>query len=62
MLSFFQKRDEEENGAGMVGGTRESVGIMVSRRTVISKGEVTAVSLFPLVATAVPEDEVGKVM
>ena len=46
---------------GLVGGTRESVGMVASRRAVTPKGEVTAVP-FLLVVVAVPEDEVEEVI
>ena len=61
LLSFVQKGAKKDNGAGLVGGSRESVGVVASRRAVTPKGEVAAVS-FLFVVAAVPEDEVAEVM
>lgn len=45
LLSFVQKGAKKENEAGLVGGARESVGVVSSRREVTPNGEVTLVSV-----------------
>ena len=60
-LASYKEGVKKENGARLVGGSRESVGLVASRRAVTPKGEADVVSLLPVVAAA-PEDEVVEVM
>lgn len=46
-ISFDQKGTRKENGVGLEEGTKGSAGTVASRRAMASKGEVTAVSVFP---------------
>lgn len=56
LLSFVQKEAKKEHGAGPVGGTRGSVGMVASRRSVTPKREVVAESFLFV------EDKVEEVM